>query len=95
MNVPGKTSGDWRVPVVVPNANDLKRAAEVPNAERIALTLFRDAVEEFPQNRGELERALAEKAPELPRSGRPERERQSDEPEDSMEAQREGAPERP
>lgn len=66
-----------------------------PNAERIALTLFRDAVEEFPQNRGELEKAFEEKAPELPRGGKAADERRPQEPEEALEAQREGAPERP
>lgn len=66
-----------------------------PNARRIALTLFRDASEEFPQNQETLEKAFEEKAPELPRAGRPEQARQSEEPEESLEAQREGAPERP
>jgi pyruvate dehydrogenase (quinone) len=66
-----------------------------PNAERIALTLFRDAVEEFPQNREELEKAFDEKAPGLPRGGEAGEGRESDEPEEALEAQREGAPERP
>ena len=66
-----------------------------PNAERIALTLFRDAVEEFPQNREELEKAFEEKAPDLPRTGEPEEAGRAREPEEALEAQREGAPERP
>jgi pyruvate dehydrogenase (quinone) len=63
-----------------------------PNAERIALTLFRDAVEEFPQNHKELEKAFKEKAPELPREGSSP---VPSDPEEAFEAQREGAPERP
>ena len=63
-----------------------------PNAERIALTLFRDAVEEFPQNRETLEKAFKEKAPELPREGGSDG---TGDPEEAFEAQREGAPERP
>jgi hypothetical protein len=66
-----------------------------PNAARIALTLFRDAVEEFPQNRETLEEAFKESAPDLPRTGGPEKGRQAGEPEEALEAQREGAPERP
>lgn len=66
-----------------------------PNAERIALTLFRDAVEEFPQNRGELEKAFEEKAPELPRGEKAAGAQRSQEPDESFEAQRERAPERP
>ncbi|MBV8857481.1 MAG: pyruvate oxidase [Acidobacteria bacterium] len=63
-----------------------------PNAERIALTLFRDAVEEFPQNKETLEKAFEEKAPDLPRAGGA---GGTGEPEEAFEAQREGAPERP
>ncbi|MFL6335922.1 MAG: thiamine pyrophosphate-dependent enzyme [Pyrinomonadaceae bacterium] len=63
-----------------------------PNAERIALTLFRDAVEEFPQNRETLEKAFKEKAPELPREGGS---GGTGDPEEAFEAQREGSPERP
>ena len=66
-----------------------------PNAGRIALTLFRDAVEEFPQNRKTLEEAFDKKAPGLPRADAPARAQQSGEPEEALEAQREGAPERP
>lgn len=63
-----------------------------PNAARIALTLFRDAVEEFPQNRETLEKAFKEKAPGLPREGGSDG---TGDPEEAFEAQREGAPERP
>ncbi|HYE73161.1 MAG TPA: thiamine pyrophosphate-dependent enzyme [Blastocatellia bacterium] len=65
-----------------------------PNAERIALTLFRDAIEGFPQNREPLEKAFQEKAPDLPREGKDDQGTTNNEPEASFEAQRKGAPER-
>jgi thiamine pyrophosphate-dependent acetolactate synthase large subunit-like protein len=70
-----------------------------PNARRISLTLFRDSEVEFEENRETLDEAFAEKAPELPRpaeGGTPARAAgEGGEPEASLDAQREGAPERP
>jgi thiamine pyrophosphate-dependent acetolactate synthase large subunit-like protein len=66
-----------------------------PNAERIALTLFRDAVEEFPQNHETLEKAFDKNAPDLPRADGGSEAQSSHEPEEALDAQRESAPERP
>lgn len=66
-----------------------------PNARRIALTLFRDSEVEFAENRETLEKAFAEKAPDLPRAGEAVEARREGEPEEALDAQREGAPERP
>ena len=76
-------------------------ASGTPNAQRIGLTLFRDAEEQSPEDVATLEKAFAEKAPgllassqTLADSGLPSPSG-ADEPEASLRAQLEGAPERP
>ena len=65
-----------------------------PNAERIALTLFRDVQNDSPENRAAVQDALAKNAPGLlpSASAAPDTD---GEPQEALSAQREGAPERP
>lgn len=75
-------------------------ASGTPNARRIGLTLFRDAQEQSPQDAQALEKALAEKAPGLLASAQTPVEAGvsgppgASEPEASLQAQVDGAPER-
>ena len=63
-----------------------------PNAERIGLTLYRDALEESDGSREVLMEALKENAPDLVSAGMDGTRRE--EPEQSLSAQRNQAPER-
>ena len=69
-----------------------------PNADRIGLTLFRDAAQD-PANRQTLERALDEEVPELRRAserlGAEQIGAEADEPRETLDAVRDAAPERP
>jgi hypothetical protein len=51
-----------------------------PNAQRIALTLFRDAEAEFSDNRDALEQAFNEKAPNLAHQPEPKEKHQDQKP---------------
>lgn len=76
-------------------AEALKRGQ--PNRERIGLTLFRDAVEDFGENRELIEEGLRKQAPDVLESA--ERSEalagsEEKEPQASLDSQREAAPER-
>jgi hypothetical protein len=68
-----------------------------PNRERIGLTLFRDAVEDFEDNQERIQEGMRKQAPDILESAKRSEEdntSKDNEPQDALDVQRGKAPER-